>query len=388
LRKDLTAPKKKLDIFVLIDAFGWELAQRYPFLDDILSHKGPLQTVFGYSSSCDPTILTGTLPQQHGHFSFFVYDPPASPFKSLSPLQLLPTGLANRGRVRNVISRFVGRRLGITGYFQLYNVPFARLSYFDYTEKRDIYQPGGINGGQKTVFDRMRQQNIPFFLSDWHPGEEEAFGGIESAVEAAEVEFAFLFLGGLDGTMHTHGTQGHEVEAKIAAYDTRLRRVLDKAAGRYREVDLHVFSDHGMADVRHLCDLISPIEKLGLVFGRDYAAMYDSTMARFWFMNEAARRDIVGVLQGQQRGRLLSDKDLQAYGCNFKDRRYGELFFLADPGVLICPSYMGQRPIAGMHGYDPGHRDSVASFMSSHQPNPAPARLDDLAGLMLGKVSG
>ena len=376
------AKEKRLSLFVLVDAFGWELAQRHPFLDDVLTCKQPLETVFGYSSTCDPTILTGKLPREHGHFSFFAYDPAASPFKGLGFLRWLPSAVADRGRVRNRISRWVGRRLGITGYFQLYSVPFDRLHFFDYTEKRDIYQPGGINGGQETLFDRLRKQEIPFFLSDWHPGEDEAFSGLERTVEEGKVGFAFVFLGGLDGTMHRYGTRGPEVEAKIGAYETRLRQVLERAANRYERVDLHVFSDHGMADVKEVCDLIGPVEATGLVFGRDYAAMYDSTMARFWFLRPEARPVIVDILGRQKGGRLLDDEDLAAFGCDFADRRYGELFFLADPGTLICPSYMGLRPIAGMHGYDPGHRDSVASFMSSGPPEDAPAGLDGLYDVM------
>ena len=44
--------------------------------------------------------------------------------------------------MRNRVSRWVARRNGYTGYFQLYSVPFSRLPHLDYTEKRDIYMPG------------------------------------------------------------------------------------------------------------------------------------------------------------------------------------------------------------------------------------------------------
>ncbi|MBI2951474.1 hypothetical protein HYY27_05230, partial [bacterium] len=61
--------RRKLALFVFIDAFGWEILRRRPFLDDLLKVKAPLTTVLGYSSTCDPTILTGRLPREHGHFS-------------------------------------------------------------------------------------------------------------------------------------------------------------------------------------------------------------------------------------------------------------------------------------------------------------------------------
>jgi hypothetical protein len=49
------------------------------------SKKHPLQTVLGYTSTCIPTILTGKSPQEHGHFSFFYYDPHESPFRLCRP---------------------------------------------------------------------------------------------------------------------------------------------------------------------------------------------------------------------------------------------------------------------------------------------------------------
>ena len=71
---------KRLTLCVFIDALGWEILQRHSFLDDIVVEKRPLNTVFGYSSTCDPTIITGKMPRDHGHFAFFTYDPENSPF--------------------------------------------------------------------------------------------------------------------------------------------------------------------------------------------------------------------------------------------------------------------------------------------------------------------
>ena len=39
------AKADRLSLFVFIDAFGWELVQHYPFLDDLLTVKAPLGRV-------------------------------------------------------------------------------------------------------------------------------------------------------------------------------------------------------------------------------------------------------------------------------------------------------------------------------------------------------
>ena len=67
--------KARIDIFVFADALGWEIASRRGFAGDLLPVRNRCETLLGYSSTCDPTILTGTLPFEHGHFSFFAHRP-------------------------------------------------------------------------------------------------------------------------------------------------------------------------------------------------------------------------------------------------------------------------------------------------------------------------
>lgn len=380
--------RKKLALFVFVDAFGWEILQRHSFLDDILTVKAPLGTIFGYSSTCDPTILTGKLPRDHGHFAFYVYNPSASPFRACRWLSLLPRSLTRRGRVRHWISRCLKVWLGYTGYFQIYGMPFDKMPLFDYSEKRDLYQPGGINSGVGTIFDRLRDENVPFFLSDWRAGEEYNLQKIEPVLQEGQVEFAYLFWAHLDAVLHQYGTDSPHVAKKIEWYDTHIRRLMDTASKSYSDVHLYVFSDHGMTDVHDEFDLIGHIDRSGLRFGDDYAAAFDSTVARFWFLNEGARARMIEVLREVPCGHVMPDEELAEYGCDFPGQTFGEQFFLVNPGVLINPSFMGETRLAGMHGYDPYDRDSVAMFASNVEPNPMPKRLDDLYSVMEREAFG
>ncbi len=138
--------KKSISLFVFIDALGWEILKESTFLDDVLVQKAPIGTIFGYSATCDPTILTGLLPRDHDHFSFYAYDPEHSPFRNdlfIQLMRLVPKALSSRNRVRNVAGRIIKRKLAYTGYFNIYNMPFRLMRYFDYTEKKDLYQPEG-----------------------------------------------------------------------------------------------------------------------------------------------------------------------------------------------------------------------------------------------------
>jgi hypothetical protein len=372
----------KLSLFVFIDALGWKILNEHPFLDDILVKKQPLNTVFGYSSTCDPTIITGLDPQEHGHFSFFYFDPENSPFWWARYLGILPRSITSRGRVRHWISKIAGKLLGYSGYFQLYNMPFSKLHFFNYSEKKDIYKLGGINSGAESVFVKLDSEDVTYHLSDWRQSEEKNLAALQQALSGPEKpSVAYLYLAAMDAVLHAHGTHAVQVADKMKWYDQQLRSLLDRAAENYSDVRLFIFSDHGMTNVTSTLSLIPQVEQLGYRFGTDYAAVYDSTMARFWFRNDTARADIRALLEETPGGRLLCEKQLAAYRCLFPGQKYGELFYLLDPGVLLCPSFMGETPLAGMHGYDPLHEDSVASFSTNTEVQ-WPRDLKDLYSLI------
>lgn len=378
---------KKLALFIFIDAFGNEALKRESFLDDVLTHKGAIDTIFGYSSTCDPTIITGLMPCDHNHFSFFAYNPDASPFALCRYLSYLPHSITRRGRVRRMMSRVIKRLYGYTGYFQIYNMPFDRLPLFEYTEKRDLYQAGGINSGARTIFDELRDRQIPFYLSEWWKPEAHNLAALTADLERGNIQFAYLYMAHMDAILHQFGPESKQGSEKIQWYDQQVRRILDVAHDRYDTVNLYVFSDHGMTFCKKDCDLIPQIERLGLTFGKDYAAVYDSTMARFWFLSERAEPAIRAALEKEPLGAILSQEILHAWGCNFKNNRYGDLFFLMKPGVLLCPSFMGETHLAGMHGYAPDDKDSIAAFGTNVDLERMPRRLDDLYNLMQAEIT-
>jgi hypothetical protein len=365
--------KDRVDIFIFADALGWELVRKRDFAADLLPVRNRCETLLGYSSTCDPTILTGALPEDHGHFSFFVKAEGKSPFAITKGLGWLPEVLAGHHRVRNKVSKFFAKKLGYTGYFQLYSVPFSKLPYLDYTEKRDIYEPGGILGGQPTIFEKWQASGKPWVRSDWRLGDTVNVAHAKQELEKGEIELMYLFTAKLDAVMHKHGTDHPEVDAAYDAFAKDLRMLADTAAKNYRYVRIHLFSDHGMANTMICSDMLLRWNKLGFKYGEDYIAVWDSTMARFWFMNETTRRDATAWLKEQKDGEILSDERLHGYGCLFPNQRYGELFYLLPSGSLFVPSFLNQRKVTGMHGYAPEYPDSAACWLSNTATLPVQA---------------
>jgi predicted AlkP superfamily pyrophosphatase or phosphodiesterase len=352
---------KKLALYTFIDAFGYEIYKQHPhFLKEVIVDAKPLKSVLGFTNTCLPSILSGQYPQEHQQAALFFHSD-RSPFKWMKPLSILPS-FFDRFRVRNILSKVVKKIHGYTGYFQLYSIPFNKLSYFDFTEKRDYFVPGAPFD---TIFDYCVENNIKYHASNWRLSEEENLKIMHETIEEGEVEFAWLYLPSLDGALHHHGTQSPKIGEKIEWLNEQITAVYNKALEHYDEVSLYVFSDHGMADVTKGVNVIAEIEELNLEYGKDYVAMYDSSMARFWFKNGEAQEKIVRKLSTIDEGRILDGTALKKLHAYFDDNKFGDIVFLMDAGVMINPSYFGKNLIAGMHGYHPDDKASDAMLLSN-----------------------
>lgn len=362
--------KKCLPLFVFVDACGWEIIKKDPFAQAHAPHRRKLRSVFGYSSACVPSILSGRWPVEHRNWCYFVYDPPNSPFKNLGPLRWLPRAVTSRRIFRHRLSKMVKNQLKFRGYFDLYNIPFKYISLYDFSEKKSPLQPGGMNRGPN-IFDHLQERGIPYHVSDPARTERQSLDALLADIKKESIDFAFLYWPDLDGLLHRVGNQSPEVPGKLRAYEPWIDELMACAKGHYDEVKLTVFSDHGMANCPRHLDLKAKIHELGLEMGKDYAVVYDSTMARFWFFNDEARRAVTNCLGTVPEGRIIPDAELEEMGTLFPDRHFGELIFLVQEGVLIVPSDMGERPITAMHGYHPDDPQSYASLLTNYSDVPA-----------------
>src|ERR1700720_731096 len=243
--------KAILPLFVFIDACGWEIVRNDPFVRDCAPERKRLTSVFGYSSACVPSILSGRWPVEHRNWSYFVYDPEHSPFASLRPLRWLPAALTSRRIFRRWLSRYLKVHLNFRGYFDLYNIPFRYISLYDFTEKKSPLRPGGMNRGPN-IFDYLEERDVRYHVSAPEQSEEANLAALLRDIRAEAVDFAFAYFPGLDGLLHRVGNQSPEVPAKLRAYEQWIAQMLDAARGHYSETRLYVFSDHGMANCDEL----------------------------------------------------------------------------------------------------------------------------------------
>ena len=373
--------KKSISLFFFIDAFGWEVYQRNLFfLQDKIRDTHRLETILGYSSACDPSIISGLLPSEHRMWSSFYYSPHTCPYRWLRFLSILPKSLFNRGRVRYWMSQLIKKLHRFTGYFMIYNVPFNMLPFFDYCEKRSIWHEGLVQG--KTIFNRLDAKGIPYYVHQSGTSDEARFTRLREQLSSGSIGFAYVSLGRLDALMHAKGNAGPQVTELLHWYDQQIRDTIATAETAYEEVSWYVFTDHGMHNTTGSYDLISEVEKLGLKHGKDYVAFYDATMGRFWTLTDKARTALTGLLSKHPQGRLLDDAELKKLGIFFEDRMYGDLIFLMNPAIQIVPSYMGSKRMPGLHGFHPSEADSCASLLSNRSLPDSLTRIHHIYRLM------
>jgi predicted AlkP superfamily pyrophosphatase or phosphodiesterase len=194
-------------------------------------------------------------------------------------------------------------------------------------------------------------------------------------VKHTDARFFFVYLSEMDAFLHMHCQELEDVKKKLAWYDAELRRLFETAMNVDPAAGFTVLSDHGMTPVRHYFDLVAEVDRLGFSMPEDYLAVYDSTMARFWFFQEKARNEVRRLLQRLECGTILDDSELDQLGILFPDRRYGELIFLLRPTWLIAKSDFNGKGWCprGMHGYHPADPYSDGVFLSN-QPPAAPVQ--------------
>jgi hypothetical protein len=370
---------------LLVDALGWELAARTPGFAAGLTHRRRLETVLGFSSGALPTLFTGRLPSEHGRWLMYRRAGNAgTPFRGFRWLGLLPSRLRRKWKLSVMLTRLVARR-GVRGYFSLYQVPRELLEEFDLAERDDIFVPGGLPGD--SLWDAAERSGVRWRGWNWRTPEPEALDEMERALEQGPEDFLFCYTADLDAALHREGSGGGDVRERLARYDAWLTRNTHAARLRGEDLRLVLLSDHGMLDVRETVDVMGALAGLSCRWPRDYVPFFDSTFARFWWRSAAARGEVRAALQAVRGGRWLDDGELERAGALFPAREYGEDIYLLDPGVLMVPSFMGSRPLAAMHGYDPAHPEMAAVLLANHAVPDDVRHLKDVRGFLEGGLA-
>ena len=357
-------------VVLVVDALGWRLACETPGFANALIHRRRIETILGFSAGALPTLFTGRMPRDHGRWLMYRRARGSTPFAGFEWTRALPRRARESLALGRVLSRVVERR-GVRGYFHLYDVPRWLLPQFDLAERDDIFRPGGLP--VDSLWDALERRGIPWRGWNWRTPESLSLRDLELGAAARGPSVSVCYTAELDAALHHEGARGAGVRARLERYGALLDRLAGGGSAGDSAPWVYLVSDHGMVDVHSTVDVMGRLKSLPVRWPRDYLPFFDSTMARFWWRGDEARRAVTEALSQEALGRWLDDAELERLGARFPARDYGDAIFLLNPGALMVPSFMGKGPLAAMHGYDPSHPD-MAALLWSNRPVPESVR--------------
>jgi hypothetical protein len=342
-----------------------------------------------------PTLLTGTYPHENGIWQV--------------KLNANSNGVSGNSLLDNlpdiVTTTYQCIIHLMTGDFDLASIPSRRLRLFEqrrfkYTRREKSGRLPSIIGGVESIFSILGSENSSYVFSRKFSDLDKLLSKLGTGKHRLE----FFEFYGLD--LLQHWSLG-DVEKVISAYravDHFVRKLHEKC--QHQGITLAILSSHGQEQIRGDVDIKGALKKLDLS-EKEYASYIEVPMARFWFHTDRARRRITDMLFSLKHGTVLSYQDMHNHNIKFNDNKYGELYFIADPGYIIYPHdfyhplaniYLGlesweQRNRVfnphhrGCHGYLP-HHESERGFMmvveDHYKVNEREADIIDVAPSILG----
>ncbi len=385
-------------IFLLLDAFRHDYINPIdtPFLFEGTKrgvYGKKLRSTTGFTQRT--AIFTGTKGTESGAFTMFNFDAENSPFQFLKRdgrwRRMRATAAIEKGLPSISGLRRVKRLLreGHDRHEQAYRswiqteskkfachappayIPFGILPLLGVSEDhRPIHMAGAYP--DETIFDKLCEKQITykFFMYPAVNGEDERV--LEMLLREAGSSTRMLLgqFSDSDALVHACGPSSRKRREVTGEIDRKLREI----AARYgSETTWVMIGDHGMTDVVEEIDVVAAVEGFaksqGVRTGKDFVMFLDSTMARFRWLSGKGRQFVERIPELsalQNKGRFIDDAMAARYAIPIRDRKYGDLIWWANTGVLVFPDYFHDRYTRnrGMHGYDSDHEDMKGFFLA------------------------
>lgn len=255
---------------------------------------------------------------------------------------------------------------------------------------RSAVEDGRWWNDAEPIWVTAEQAGIPTATMFW-PGSEAAVRGVRpyrwlkfdgDMPEAARVDqllawlderpqerpslgFATLYFDTVDHDGHEFGPDSPQVNTALARVDAQIGRLLAGLQQRGIEANIVLVADHGMAQVsndrRILLDSLLDPASVQLVAGGAIASL-----------NPQPGQEVAvkaALLRPHPHMACHEKANLPARLHYGRHRRVPAIICIAEAGWMIWlsapPASQTQRPLGGMHGFDPAHPDMAASFVAA-----------------------
>jgi len=233
-------------------------------------------------------------------------------------------------------------------------IPAKHLRYFKTCLQKGYIEENCFSTPLKTLFDVARENGISYnFIHPPIQLERQVIDKMVKSISDKTIsDLTILHLGSLDIIGHNYGPNTGEMERGIKKIDSAISNITQAIKESSSDIQLIIFSDHGMSPIREYLNISEIVNDLPVSAGNDYLMFLDSTMARFWFRNSDAKKEIINALSKYEQGHILESSECAKYHIDDLNREHGEIIYAVDDGVAIYPDYFRRHnPPKGMHGY-------------------------------------
>jgi predicted AlkP superfamily pyrophosphatase or phosphodiesterase len=277
------------------------------------------------STELVPTLLTGVYPHKHGIWQVKLRS--NNILKARHQLvEKLPDILTTTFRCFTHLLDPSSDRLSA--------IPFRRIRHFE--EKRFKYtkrsRPSVILnkiGGINTLFSAVTKGKGSYIFM-------KKFGALNGLLNrvSSEFELQFFEVYALDLYQHWNLNSNRRISKAYGIIDDFVEKLVERC--EHQNITLLLLSDHGQERVNETINIRRKLRKLDLS-ENEYHYFIEVPSARFWFNTDRARRKIIEMLTSIDGGSVFSYEDMHKFNVRFGDDRYGEIYFIADPGYIIFP---------------------------------------------------
>jgi len=351
-----------------------------PFLKKCSEEGEYYRKVIPNLGFCERTeIFTGLKPNESGFLTAIGYDPENSPFKhKFIPKFLLK--IENKlldfnsiGLIQNkfytIFRRLVNKILrNNKSPMNIYNIPLPLIHYWALTEdKIDHRDPKAFNS--PSIFSLLTKNNKSFYYDSFTSLNIPSNGSDKDRINMAlndmrnnNNNFYLVYISSPDSFGHRYGPNSIELKKELQKLDKDLKDYVYKALKFNSDSNFIFLGDHGMENVKEYFNAEKEILKIAkrnfLVLKKDFIYFLDSTVVRIWFFSTKAKEIFSKTLIFSdvfiKYGTFIDEDIAKRENLPFGDRRYGDISWWANSGVLVYPDFFHRTiKFKGMHGYDP-----------------------------------
>ena len=345
-------------------------ASSMPYLTSLSKKQGikVLRPSFGFCERAE--IFTGTEPIENGFFTAIGYDPVRSEFQRyrwflwlIRIFEMISFRVLS-GPVRKLVRRFFGL-MGIR--MNSYRIPYKFLHLFSLTEDANE-GISYIRNHEKSILKACRDKNLRVSLDCFTslgapdlPSDEARLEHLKRSISNDLADVYFVYISHCDELGHHLGPDTKVFEKSLSKLDGLLGDFANWCENSFDDHTNMIFiGDHGMRNVEYRFDIITHIERFIRKFPEVLECYFvDSTLCRFWFKgNEAAQVFCKWANSSSvfiDKGVLVPSSAFEQYGIPDTGRKYGDLVWIANSGVVLEPDFFNGQDshLKGMHGYIP-----------------------------------